>query len=540
MMHRITQVFMIWTLVSEMLIAQSVPSQEHIIKLSKSVSNPELHQVQSLFENKNIECKYLGFHTYYQVTSLLSIREISNILQEAGIAAEVMPNIQVEYRYTPNDPQYAQQWHHDLIGSEKAWDQGLGGVTKKGRQIVLAVVDGGNFQKHEDLIENAYINTGEIPNNDIDDDNNGYKDDYSGYNPSGLDTVEFNAHGCSVTGVMASRGNNSKGITGVAPFAKFLPVGPAKSSGDVIASYDYVYQMRKLFNSTGGQKGAFIVALNASFGFSNKFPSDFPAYCEIIDSLGKVGIVHVSAAPNASKDIGIDGDLPSLCPGDAMIVVTNSDQNDNLYANAAFSKEFIDIAAPGTGVYTTVGFNQSSGYGGETGTSFATPVVTGAVGWIYSAVCDTFETFAMQNPHEAAKIVRSFVLNGVKKYNNLQNKVSSGGVIRLSGDSQEGILYQLEKFCAFDFGPLDIVAITPNLSSKSIKLLFSVPSLDPVKYEMVDILGRVINSDVFQVQGQPPYVVEIPVNYLAAGHYFIVLYADGKVRKKIFTVVPTK
>ncbi|HMC96714.1 MAG TPA: hypothetical protein VKG92_03620, partial [Flavobacteriales bacterium] len=90
-------------------------------------------------------------------------------------------NHTVKERIVPNDAQYGQQWHHQNIGSEAAWDITTGGVTATGDTIVVAIMENADVS-HADLVANAWHNFGEIPGNSVDDDGNGYVDDYRGWN----------------------------------------------------------------------------------------------------------------------------------------------------------------------------------------------------------------------------------------------------------------------------------------------------------------------------------------------------------------------
>ena len=111
----------------------------------------------------------------------------------------------------PDDPYYDQQWAPAIMSLPLAWEEfTTGGITATGDTIVVAVIDGGADWTHEDL--NCWINTREIPNNSIDDDHNGYVDDYHGwnaYNHNGY--VGANRHGTHVAGIIGAVGDNGKG-----------------------------------------------------------------------------------------------------------------------------------------------------------------------------------------------------------------------------------------------------------------------------------------------------------------------------------------
>ncbi|MBS0404424.1 MAG: hypothetical protein JSS18_18325, partial [Proteobacteria bacterium] len=115
----------------------------------------------------------------------------------------------IKERALPNDPQFAQQWQHQNIQSENAWNITTGGVTAAGDTIVVAIIEKADLT-HPDLAANAWINHGEIPGNGIDDDGNGYVDDVRGWNPSaGNDNVYSGYHGTEVAGMIGAVGNNN-------------------------------------------------------------------------------------------------------------------------------------------------------------------------------------------------------------------------------------------------------------------------------------------------------------------------------------------
>ncbi|MBS1568970.1 MAG: hypothetical protein JST45_05950, partial [Bacteroidetes bacterium] len=127
---------------------------------------------------------------------------------DAGI--EMAQNNHVgKERSIPNDPSYSLQWQHQNIQSEDAWNITTGGLTAAGDTIVVAIIEKADLT-HPDLAGNAWVNRGEIANNGIDDDGNGYVDDVRGWNPSaGNDNVYSGYHGTEVAGMIGAVGNNN-------------------------------------------------------------------------------------------------------------------------------------------------------------------------------------------------------------------------------------------------------------------------------------------------------------------------------------------
>ena len=131
-------------------------------------------------------------------------------------------NHTVELRGTPNDPLFSQQWNMQKVKAPSVWDVTTGGLTACGDTIVVAVIDGGFQTDLLDLTDNIWKNKGEIPNNGIDDDKNGYIDDVQGLNTftlndnhtAGVDSKSI-GHGTACAGLIGASGNNSKLVTGV-------------------------------------------------------------------------------------------------------------------------------------------------------------------------------------------------------------------------------------------------------------------------------------------------------------------------------------
>lgn len=332
----------------------------------------------------------------------------------------------------PNDSGYAQQWHHNNTGvnggtagvdmqSEWAWDiaTGANGVNALGDTIVIAVVDEGVDLQCDDL--NLWKNHQEIPNNNIDDDNNGYIDDYDGWNAFAQNGVILaKSHGTKVASIAAAIGNNNNGIAGLNWNAQIMPVAVNDySEAEIVIAYSYLFDQRKLYNQSNGTKGAYIAVANSSFGIDNAFESDYPLWCALYDSLGSVGILSVSAATNIPTDVDRFGDIPSVCSSPYLIAVTSSDRNDQLAA-AGYGKKNIDLAAPGVAIYS-IGVNNF--YGSSSGTSYAAPQVAGLTALMYAAACDSF----FLRPHDAPLIVKKYIEQGAKWHASFVGKVKTNG-----------------------------------------------------------------------------------------------------------------
>lgn len=445
----------------------------------------------------------------------VSLEDMIQLFQRSQKVVYIQKNHLIERRVAPNDTHYPKSWHHKNTGSngpsgitavagadldsEKAWNLTKGGKTKAGDEIVVCVIDDGIEIDHEDLKDNIWKNKNEIPGNNIDDDGNGYKDDITGWNAysdnGGMKdpgTGNNAVHGMKVSGMVGAKGNNGKGVVGVNWDVKIMTVVGGGNEAAAIKAYDYPLTMRKLYNKTNGAKGAYVVSTNASWGTDFGKPSDAPIWCAMYDSLGKAGVINMAATTNSQINIDNQGDLPTTCPSFHLIGVTNSQANDKL-AIAGYGVKNIDIAAPGEWVWTTI---VNNGYGADKGTSFAAPVVAGAVGLIYSHACKEFIHLSKTNPQQASLRVRNALLAGVDKKSNLASKVSSGGRINLYNT-----LIEVNKHC---WELTSVKEVTENKNYVSImpnpvqdKFTIEVKQLGNYDWSIVDLSGRIIREGSF-------------------------------------------
>ncbi|MCS6930111.1 MAG: S8 family serine peptidase [Saprospiraceae bacterium] len=380
----------------------------------------------------------------------------------------------------PNDPLYSNQWHHRNpdpggiygradLASEQAWDITTGGISPYGDTLVIAIVDSGIDAQHEDLTSNLWYNWSEIPNNKIDDDQNGYVDDFQGWNTraqndqiNGFSTI----HGTPIAALAGARGNNGKGITGVNWQIKLLFVVGNDTEATILASFDYVLRARRRYNATNGQQGAFVVAVNCSWGINGGKPSDAPLWCAAFDSLGAVGILSVGATANAPVNVDIFGDLPTTCPSDFLITVTSLTAQNQKASNAAWGATSIDLGAYGESVFTARPGNQ---YGFASGTSFAAPLVTGAVALLYAAPCNNLIAMAKANPAAAALWAKNLLLRSTVPLPALQGITLTGGRLHL-----HSLLKTYEDRCSNCIPPFGIVA--SPLSKDTLQLSWSLVS----------------------------------------------------------------
>ncbi len=339
-------------------------------------------------------------------------------------------------RAIPNDDEFADQWQHNNIDSQAAWDITTGGVTATGDTIVVCIVENADLP-HPDLIDNAWFNHLEIPGNGTDDDGNGYVDDFQGWNPAGTnDAVYGGAHGTEVAGMIGAQGNNGSQVAGANWDVKMMVVTRAGIAEDaVVESYTYPLIMRRLYNTTDGEQGAFVVATNASWGIDNADHTQYPIWCALYDTLGTAGILNCGATANNNVDIDQVDDMPTGCESDFMVSVTATNAQD-IRTFSGYGATTIDVGAPGDQVFTT---QIGGGTGAASGTSFASPLTAGIIGLLYSAPCSSMMDLVNADPREGALYVRQALFNGVEQVGNLPGNCVTGGRVN-SNNSLEWIM----------------------------------------------------------------------------------------------------
>jgi hypothetical protein len=351
-------------------------------------------------------------------------------------------NVQ-ERSLIPDDPDFNLQWNMLNTGqlsgvpgtdidATEAWSIDTSNVTKNGDTIVVAIIDKLFDLDHEDL--NYFINYGEIPNNGIDDDGNGYIDDVNGWNATtnNGDVRANNSvngkHATHCAGIAGAKGNNGKCVAGVCWGAKILPIyGSSTDEVTVVKAYDYVLNMRTLYNNTFGTQGAFVVATNSSFGVDNGNPVNFPIWCAMYDTMGYEGILSAAATSNSTAvNVEVNHDMPTECPSPWLIGVTSTSGTD--FRNGGYGKVSIDLGAPGFGIQSTVYPNT---YASNTGTSMATPHVAGTVAAMYGAACKGLIDKYYEQPDSIALLIKKYILDGVEWTTQMNNLTTSNGRLNL-------------------------------------------------------------------------------------------------------------
>jgi len=284
-----------------------------------------------------------------------------------ALCAELNRDPEVEYAQPnyiyrpcrdPNDPDFADQYAHQLIQMQKAWDISIGS-----RDIVVAVMDTGVDVNHPDLKENIWVNKGEIPDNKKDDDGNGYVDDVHGWNfgtgdnkvaPTGSSGSTV-SHGTQVAGVIAAVGNNGKGVVGVNWQCSIMVLR---------LSLDFTSKEVSEALNYAAANGARVV--NMSFGGDDFGPQGDQIVKAAIDKAYSKGVLLVASAGNS------DSSRPHYPAAYYNVMAVASTNGEDTKTGHSTFGPWVDIAAPGTDIVTTDLGNE---YIATAGTSFSSPYV---------------------------------------------------------------------------------------------------------------------------------------------------------------------
>lgn len=347
------------------------------------------------------------------------------------------------------DPLFSKQWGMNDIGVMNAW--ALGSMTSP---ITVAVIDTGVDYTHEDLAQNMWHNPYEIPDNGVDDDNNGYIDDVVGwdflmndnkpYDLAGtlMDIILKGAnpgHGTHCAGNVAATANNGLGIAGVAPNAKIMALrfigdrgdgkGTVGDTADAVKAIRYaVDNGAKVLSNSWGSEG--------DEGTTPEDAANNLALKESIQYAQDHDVLFIAAAGNGHQGVGYDNDsdpkpgVPASYTNDNIISVAAIDKADALGAFSNWGRTSVDIAAPGVKVLSTVvqmtkyadsiGIPGVFDLAGWDGTSMATPHVAGAAALYWSA-----------HPTKTWLDIKQALLYSAKPIAAMQNKSVSGGKLNV-------------------------------------------------------------------------------------------------------------
>ena len=343
------------------------------------------------------------------VTNNTGLIYANNIINGADIPLVYLPVT------SPNDPLYNELWGMKQISAPSVWNKFAGNNS-----IVVAVLDTGVDYLHPDLIDNMWHNPGEIPDNGIDDDHNGYIDDYWGWNfvDNTKDPMDNHSHGTHVAGTIGAVGNNDIGVAGVSWDVQIMAlniIGDSTMTKEIVDGIYYAVDM-----------GAKILSCSwRDYGI------DWASgIIEAFEYANSKGVLVIAAAGNESINNDLDPAYPASFDFPNIISIAATGNYKSLDYLASFSNYgaiTVDFGAPGVNILSSVppAVVVGKDYAYYDGTSMATPMVSGAAALLWSKF-----------PLLTNLQVKSVLMDGVDKVDDLSGKMVTGGRLNLATSYQ--------------------------------------------------------------------------------------------------------
>jgi len=415
-------------------------NDEVLVKFKEGAKRAEIAEKNAAVGANLLETLGDSRWTRVRIPAGMTVEKAIEKYRELGEIEAVQPNFYYRLTATPNDPQYTNTGMYGLskISAPTAWDLTTGSST-----VVVADIDTGLRYTHEDIAANAWTNPGEIPNNGIDDDGNGFVDDYYGYDfrYNDPDPADENGHGTHTAGTIGAAGNNGIGVTGVNWNVKLMAIkiysagGTDSTSAMLVNAYNYVRLMKL--------RGVNIRVTNNSYGDCPEACGYDQATKDALDALGDAGVLNVFAAGNNGRNVDTGAPhYPGSYNSPQILTVASSTSTDTRSSFSNYGATSVDLAAPGSSIYSTYNGSNSS-YATLSGTSMATPHVAGAAALL-----------AAYNPNLSAASLKATLMNTVDVL------AAWNGVVKTSGRLNVQRALTNQTVCSFNLSQANLTAPT--------------------------------------------------------------------------------
>ncbi len=431
-------------------------------------------EIQSLLDSSLSIVDYVPELGYYAV----DVVDSAQLKALDGRAVYVEANRKWYAEETaPNDLQFQdQRSSYQRLNLMKAWD-----LSRGSHEVVVAVVDSGVDLNHGDLRENLWKNTKEIPENGLDDDGNGYIDDYDGWNfADGTNQpMDVDGHGTHVSGIIGAVGDNHLGVSGVNWHVRVLPIRFLDDTG----RGDTLNGVKAIVYAV--QRGARVI--NCSWGSYSERSMTSKAMEDAIRYAADHGVLVIAASGNEKVDNdGGKTHYPSSVESPGMLSIVASSGSGVKADFSNFGWFSTHLAAPGTQVLST--FTEPP-YRYLSGTSMAAPMVSGVAALMLSV-----------EPHLTLLELRNGLLNAATQRSNYEGLVATAGDL----DAYTA-LHQLDAGEGFQVWPKHMtLKVTGNLQLSGYGRARSQDSIrwtsDHPEVATVDNFGRVSGVKIGKVK----------------------------------------
>lgn len=355
-------------------------------------------------------------------TPLMDYDEVCEILLNFPFIEKIEQSFIRTNLFVSSDPLLSTQWHLGAFPGINAIDTWARNITGEGVYIVNT--DTGCFL-HDDLIDNFGIIPNETKVGRVDSNFNGYKNDYYGWNFYAANNVlcnnvalDDNLHGTQTSGVMVAK-NNTIGIAGVAPYAKVINTVIFDNRGKYVDSFAAAKAINYAISLKNS--GLNIVAINLSWGGLGYSFVEAAAIAQANSS----EILCICAAGNSATNTDNIPHYPSGLPYDNIISVGATDRFSNIASYSNYGSTTVDLFAPGSSINTTSairqGIDSASSYKSVNGTSFAAPIVSGAIA-----------LYRSKYPNKTAAQTKFEIMGAVTVTDTFSGKCVSGGSLNIS------------------------------------------------------------------------------------------------------------
>jgi len=459
-------------------------SQIYTVRLNSNIEASELVDKGLIIKrNYNNQSKRGSFFSSFLSVEVSDKKQLETLVESGTILYWETTRKQTLH-YTPSDPFYTNQWYLDKINTESVWD-----FTQGDTSFVVGIVDSGVDYTHEDLQENLAYNYDD-PINGVDDDDDGYIDNYYGWdfgsndnNPM-VDGFSFAAHGSTICGIVAASTDNEIGTSSTAFNCRYLPVKITDSSGQIIdtnVGIAYAAQMG-------------VKVINCSFG-SHEFSqaeADIIAY--VTDSMD---VLVIASAGNEGMKTEV---YPAAL--EDVIGVCAVDEFDQKIPISNYGASF-EISAPGESIY---GPYVQNDYSYKSGTSVATAIVSSAAILLRSYFSN-----------ESVQEIRDRIIHSADDINSANSNYHN-----LLGTGRLNLLAAFE----YDITKQPLMYFVPNPSNGEFVVDLNITDSGNYQISVFDVLGKLYHREEFFADANVQKRI-FDLDNLTQGYYTIQLTGSG-------------